>query len=106
MLVAPASISRSMAPRKSGCMNSRYANSTDVPGRRILTLKRKRSNGSVLEAGVNQCGAWGEDGHTQREHILVGVTRNLAAHCPTRRAGQQTALIAARLHRGEKMFEG
>ena len=60
----------------------------------------------VLEAGVNQCGAWGEDGHTQREHILVGVTRNLAAHCPTRRAGQQTALIAARLHRGEKMFEG
>ena len=60
----------------------------------------------VLEAGVNQCAAWGDDGHAQCGHILVGVTRNLAAHCPTRRAGQQTALIAARLHRGEKMFEG
>ncbi|HEY6598138.1 MAG TPA: hypothetical protein VIZ30_02450 [Pseudomonadales bacterium] len=59
----------------------------------------------VLEAGVNQCGAWG-NGTPAREHILVGVARNLAAHCPTRRAGQQTAIIAARLHRGEKMFEG
>jgi nitrite reductase/ring-hydroxylating ferredoxin subunit len=57
----------------------------------------------VLEAGVNQCRAWGEG--VQREHILVGVIRNLAAHCPTRRAGQQTANIAQRLHRGEKMFE-
>ena len=57
----------------------------------------------VLEAGVNQCRAWGEV--VQREHILVGVIRNLAAHCPTRRAGQQTANIAQRLHRGEKMFE-
>ncbi len=65
----------------------------------------------VLEAGVNQCrawnasGAWGAGG-PERENILVGVARNLAAHCPTRRAGQQTAIIAARLHRGEKMFEG
>ena len=61
----------------------------------------------VLEAGVNQCRAWrsgGGDG-SQCEHILVGVARNLAAHCPTRRAGQQTANIAERLHRGEKMFE-
>jgi hypothetical protein len=58
----------------------------------------------VLEAGVNQCRAW-DDGSVEREHILVGVARNLAAHCPTRRAGQQTAIIAERLHRGEKMFE-
>jgi hypothetical protein len=62
----------------------------------------------VLEAAVNQCGAWQEGGGTgsEPEHILVGVARNLAAHCPTRRAGQQTAIIAQRLHRGEKMFEG
>jgi len=39
-------------------------------------------------------------------HILIGVTRNLAAHCPTRRAGQQTATIALRLHRGERIYEG
>jgi nitrite reductase/ring-hydroxylating ferredoxin subunit len=62
----------------------------------------------VLEAAVNQCRAWEEGGGTgvEPEHILVGVARNLAAHCPTRRAGQQTAIIAERLHRGEKMFEG
>ncbi len=62
----------------------------------------------VLEAGVNQCRAWEDDGGTgaEAEHILVGVARNLAAHCPTRRAGHQTAVIAQRLHRGEKMFEG
>ncbi len=58
----------------------------------------------VLEAGVNQCDAWGEG--PERENILVGVARNLAAHCPTRRAGQQTADIAQRLQRGEKVFEG
>ena len=59
----------------------------------------------VLEAGVNQCRAWGDGNPLQQENILVGVARNLAAHCPTRRAGQQTAIIAERLHRGEKMFE-
>jgi len=36
---------------------------------------------------------------------MVGVIRNLAAHCPTRRAGQQTSQIAQRLHRGDKVFE-
>ena len=65
----------------------------------------------VLEAGVNQARAWAGDepGATPRgpevEDILVGVARNLAAHCPTRRAGQQTAQIAQRLHRGERVFE-
>ncbi len=58
----------------------------------------------VLEAAVNQCNAWGEG--PEQENILVGVARNLAAHCPTRRAGQQTADIAQRLHRGDKVFEG
>ena len=58
----------------------------------------------VLEAGVNQCAAWGEG--PESENILVGVARNLAAHCPTRRAGQQTADIAQRLQRGDKVFEG
>ena len=59
----------------------------------------------VLEAGVNQCRAWGEAA-PEREHIMIGVVRNLAAHCPTRRAGEQTADIARRLHNGEKIFEG
>ena len=58
----------------------------------------------VLEAAVNQCNAW--DLEPDRvEVILTGAVRNLAAHCPTRRAGQQTATIARRLHRGERIFE-
>jgi hypothetical protein len=57
----------------------------------------------VIEASARQCAAWGEG--PEVEHILVGAVRNLAAHCPTRRAGQQTANIALRLHRGDQVFE-
>jgi nitrite reductase/ring-hydroxylating ferredoxin subunit len=57
----------------------------------------------VIEASARQCAAWGEG--PEIEHILVGAVRNLAAHCPTRRAGQQTANIALRLHRGDRVFE-
>lgn len=58
----------------------------------------------TLDAGVRQCRAWA--GGIEVENILVGVVRALAAHCPTRRAGQQTAAIALRLHRGERVYEG
>ncbi len=58
----------------------------------------------VLEAGTRQARAW--SGGPEAEHIMVGVVRNLAAHCPTRRAGQQTAAIALRLHRGDRVYEG
>lgn len=57
----------------------------------------------VLEAGVRQYQRW--EGRPEAEHILVGVTRSLAAQCPTRRAGQQTATIALRLHRGDEVYE-
>lgn len=57
----------------------------------------------VLDAGVRQCTAWGPG--EESRNITVGVIRNLAAHCPTRRAGQQTTQIAQRLHRGDKVFE-
>jgi len=57
----------------------------------------------VLDAAVNQASAWQDD--TIIENIFVGVVRNLAAHCPTRRAGQQTAKIAAKLQRGEPIYE-
>ncbi len=57
----------------------------------------------VLDAAVQQCERW--DDRTVIENILVGATRNLAAHCPTRRAGQQTARIAAKLQRGEAIYE-
>jgi nitrite reductase/ring-hydroxylating ferredoxin subunit len=57
----------------------------------------------VLEAGVQQFREWG--GGPEGEQILVGVVRQLAAFCPTPRAGLQTATIAVRLDRGDKMYE-
>ena len=57
----------------------------------------------VLDAAVSQMQAWQDP--TIIENIFVGVVRNLAAHCPTRRAGQQTAKIASKLQKGELIFE-
>lgn len=57
----------------------------------------------VLDAAAHQTANWADPAVI--ENIMVGVVRNLAAHCPTRRAGQQTALIAAKLQRGEPIFE-
>ncbi len=58
----------------------------------------------VLDAATAQTRLW--DDQQVIENIMVGVVRNLAAHCPTRRAGQQTARIAAKLQRGELIYEG
>lgn len=58
----------------------------------------------VLTAAVQQARSWGEHSR-EAVHVMVGAVRNLAAHCPTRRAGAQTAEIAARLHRGERIHE-
>jgi nitrite reductase/ring-hydroxylating ferredoxin subunit len=57
----------------------------------------------MLEAGVRQFRGWG---NTQPgRHILIAVTRYLAAHSPTERAWLQTADIAARLSRGDQLHE-
>ena len=56
----------------------------------------------VLEAATTQLAARGND--RGAEQIMVGVVRNLAAHCPTQRAGYQTAVIARRLQHGEELF--
>ncbi len=55
----------------------------------------------MLEAGVRQFGEWG-DGDEGR-HILIAVTRYLAAHWPTQRAMLQTSDIARRLMRGGEL---
>ena len=57
----------------------------------------------VLDACVRQYFEW--EGGLEAENVLVGAVRSLAAQCPTRRAGQQTAMIALRLHRGDNVFE-
>ena len=56
----------------------------------------------VLEAAVAQGRTWGDG--PEREHLMIGVTRNLAAQCPTQRGALSTALIARRLHRGQALY--
>jgi hypothetical protein len=38
-------------------------------------------------------------------HVLVAVSRYLAAHSPTMRSQGQTYQIAERLHKGDRLFE-
>ncbi len=52
----------------------------------------------MFEAGVRQFAEWGDT--AQGRHILIAVTRYLAAHAPTERSALQTAEIARRLMRG------
>ena len=55
----------------------------------------------ILEAGVRQFHEWGNG--DEGRHILIAVTRYLAAHSPTQRALLQTADIARRLMRGGEL---
>ncbi len=55
----------------------------------------------MLEAGVRQFHEWGNG--DEGRHILIAVTRYLAAHFPTQRALLQTADIARRLMRGGEL---
>src|SRR5262249_18759938 len=57
----------------------------------------------MLEAGVRQFTVWGNT--DEGRHILIAVTRYLAAHSPTERAALQTADIARRLMRGGELHQ-
>ena len=56
-----------------------------------------------VEAGIQQMETWGQA--REAEDILVGVVRNLAAACPTRRQQLEPSLVALRLQRGEVIHE-
>ena len=58
----------------------------------------------TVEAGVRQASAWPE-GSEESALVLVAVARFLAAHTPTRRELPTVARIAARLRRGEALYE-
>jgi hypothetical protein len=58
----------------------------------------------MLEAGARQFREWGDS--DQGRHILVAVTRYLAAHWPTQRAMLQTADIARRMMSGGELHRG
>jgi hypothetical protein len=55
----------------------------------------------MLDAGVHQFREWGDS--DPGRHILIAVTRYLAAHWPTQRSIRQTADIATRLMRGGEL---
>lgn len=57
----------------------------------------------MIEAGVRQFQEWGNS--EQGRHILIGMTRYLAAHSPTQRSSYQTVDIARRLMRGGQLHE-
>jgi hypothetical protein len=57
----------------------------------------------MLEAGVRQFAIW--ENTDEGRHILIAVTRYLAAHSPTERAALQTADIARRLMRGGDLHQ-
>jgi hypothetical protein len=58
----------------------------------------------TFEAAVRQAAAWPR-GSQQSALILAGAARFLAAHTPTRRELAQVFRIAARLRRGEALYE-
>ncbi len=58
----------------------------------------------TVEAGVRQATEWPESSD-ESALILVGVARFLAAHTPTRRELPTVVRIAARLRRGEALYE-
>jgi nitrite reductase/ring-hydroxylating ferredoxin subunit len=58
----------------------------------------------TYEAAVRQAEAW-PSGSEQTALILAGAARFLAAHTPTRRELAQVVRIAARLRRGEALYE-
>jgi nitrite reductase/ring-hydroxylating ferredoxin subunit len=58
----------------------------------------------TVEAGVAQYSAWPQ-GSEEGALLLAGTARFLAAHTPTRRELPHVVRIAARLRRGEDLFE-
>jgi nitrite reductase/ring-hydroxylating ferredoxin subunit len=59
----------------------------------------------TVEAAARQAAAW-PAGSEAQALLLAGAARFLAAHTPTRRELPQVVRIAARLRRGEDLFEG
>ena len=57
----------------------------------------------MLEAAVRQYGE--SEDPEERNLVMAGAARYLAAHAPTQRAMNQTLRVAIRLHRGDPVYE-
>jgi len=58
----------------------------------------------IVEAAARQSSVW-PDGSEEAALILAGAARFLAAHTPTRRELPHVVRTAARLRRGDDLFE-
>lgn len=56
----------------------------------------------IVDAGFKQFQT--RQGTEDGRHVMIGLSRFLAAHSPTPRASAQTYQIALRLQRGEEIF--
>jgi hypothetical protein len=100
---------------QAGALVARYLASGAAPAALIATLGQAllREDAGFhpiqsLEAAVRQYWllAASSDTAPYAPHALVAAARFLAAHAPTPRAANQTYMIALRLSRGERVFEG
>jgi hypothetical protein len=88
---------------------SRYLAGRADPQRLLATLGQamlREDSGfhsfQVVDAGFKQY--TGRRGTEAGRHVLIGMSRFLAAHAPTPRAVGQTYQIALRLYRGEEIY--
>ena len=88
---------------------SRYLSGGGRPEELLMTLGHamlREDSGfhefQIVDAGLRQYQArWGTEAG---RHVLIGMSRFLAAHFPTPRAARQTYHTALRLHRGEEIY--
>lgn len=75
----------------------------EMLGKLLLQEDRDFHTIQNLEAAVQQYQHW--QNHEAGIHILIATARYLAAHAPTMRSQGQTYEIAARLQKGEHIYE-
>ena len=95
---------------ESALVVSGYLAGDGEPGELLATLGRMMlredadfHSFQIVDAAFKQYGErWGTE---SGRHVLVGLSRFLAAHSPTPRAEGQTYQIALRLQRGEEIYQ-
>ena len=107
----PTLLNRQQQVNEAAELVSRYLGSSGNPdellallGRLLLREDRDFHTIQSVEAAFNLYRFL--RGTEEGSHVLIAAARYLAAHSPTVRAQGQTYQIAARLHRGEHLFEG
>ena len=89
---------------------SGYLAGASTPGGLLATLGRMMlredadfHSFQIVDAGFRQFES--RQGTESGRQVMIGLSRYLAAHCPTPRAQGQTYQIALRLHRGEELYQ-